>query len=448
MKTKEFFLLILIIAAGVIFYHAETGRLEDLNPGWDWDPGWDWGGLFSGWGHEYTFQESRELTPSPSAALEVVNSHGRVEVQGGATDKISITLVKRIWRGKEAEARGTAASLQLIVQDDGQRVLVTTNREEVKRRRFETEFTITVPQGLKVTVQNSYGLVKTVLTGETTVSNSHGEVVARDIRGKFSVQNSYENVDLAGLAADCFVRSRHAELLLRQAQGLVQVDHSYGSIHLEDIAGNVTVTAPHSEVTGLRLAGTVKVESSYELISLTETGGVQVDGHHSDIKLEAVRGDGDVTDSYGTVELLDVKGKVVVNGHNLGVVGRRLEGPEISVSSSYQDVELAEFTGKTTVTLRHAGLKLKPGLLAGDLRVQGEYCPIELTWPAGGRFPFDSQTRNSEIHWELATPPSFKSSNGLSVLKAFQEVTGKPLISLTTTYGDITVVEGTAAAVR
>ena len=442
MKIKEFFLLILIVAAGVILYHAETGKIEDLNPGWDWE----WGGIFSGWGQEYIFQESRELAPSPTAALEVVNSHGSVEVQGGATDKISVNLVKRIWRRNEAEARGTAASLQLIAEDDGQRVLITTNRHEVKNRRFETDFTISVPLGLKVTIQNSYGTVKTVLTGETIVSNSHGEVVARDVRGKFSAQNSYENVDVAGVASDCSIRSRHAELIIRQAQGQVQIDHSYGSVRLEDVTGNVTVTAPHSEVTGLRLAGTVKVESSYEPITLTEAGAAQVDGHHSDLKLEAIGGDVDITDSYGTVELLNVKGKLVVNGHNLAVVGRQLEGPEISVGTSYQDVLLADFTGKTTVTLRHAGLRLEPGLLAGDLRVQGEYCPIELAWPAGGRFPFEAQTRNSDIHWNLSTPPSSQSSNGHSLLKAFQEEKGKPRISLTTTYGDIVVEERTAPA--
>lgn len=437
MKTKEFFLLILIIAAGIILYHAETGKIENWSLGWDWE----WGGIFSGWGQEYTFQETKELTPSPAAALEVVNAHGSVEVQGSATDKISVTLVKKIWRKNEAEARGTAEALRLITQDDGLRVLITTNRYEVKNRRFETHFTISVPQGLKVTIQNSYDTVKTVLTGDTIVSNPHGEIVARDIRGKFSGTNSYEDVDVAGVASDCSVRSRHADLIVRQAQGQVQIDNSYGSVRLEDVAGNVTITAPHSEVNGLRLAGTVKVESTYEPITLTEAGGARVDGHHSDIKLEAIRGDVDIIDNYGTAELLDVKGKLVVNGHNLAVVGRRLGGPEISVTTSYQDVLLADFTGKTTVSLRHAGLRLEPGLLAGDLRVQGEYCPIRLAWPAGGRFPFESQTRNSEIRWELPTPPSFKSNDGQSVLKAFQEEKGKPLISLTTTYGDIIVAE-------
>ena len=446
MKTKEFFLLILIVAAGVILYHAETGRIEDLNFGWEWDP--DWGGLFSSWGQEFTFQETREVESSPAAALEVVNNHGSVEVQGNATDKISITLVKRIWRKKEAEARGTAESLELIVQDDGQKVLVTTNREQVQGRRFETDFTVSVPPGFKVTVQNSYGQVKTVQTGETTISNPHGEVMARDIRGKLSVQNSYEDVDVAGVASDSLVRSQHAELVLRQAQGRVQVDHSYGSVRLEDIVGDVTVTAPHSEIIAVRLAGTVKVESSYEPISLTEAGSVQVDGRHSDLRLEGIRGDVDITDSNGTAELLGVTGKLTVNGNNLAVIGRRLEGPENAISSSYQDVLLADFTGKTTVSLRHAGLRLEPGLLVGDLKVEGEYCPIELAWPAGGQYSFASQTRNSEIHWELSTPPSFKSSNGISILKAFQEVTGKPLITLNTSYGDITVEEAARAQAR
>ena len=54
MKAKEIFLLFFIIAAGIFFYHAQTGKL-DLSIDWGWN---DW--FLS---ESYEFEENRELTP-------------------------------------------------------------------------------------------------------------------------------------------------------------------------------------------------------------------------------------------------------------------------------------------------------------------------------------------------------------------------------------------------
>ena len=51
MKIKEIFLMLFIIAAGIFFYHAQTGKL-------DWD--WDWGEeLFFDY-DEFKYTESQD----------------------------------------------------------------------------------------------------------------------------------------------------------------------------------------------------------------------------------------------------------------------------------------------------------------------------------------------------------------------------------------------------
>ncbi len=301
---------------------------------------------------------------------------------------------------------------------------------------------------MNVTVRNSYGRVKTVRTGGTVVFNSHGAVEAREVGGAFSSDNSYEEVEVMDIAADCSIRSRHAGVTASRVQGRLRVDHSYGPVRLEDAAGDVTVNASHSRVTGLRLRGTVKVESSYTPVSLTDVGPALIKNRHSNVSLEGVRGDVDISNTYGRTEIRDVTGKVSILGRNMAVRGEGLTSSEINITTSYSGIDLRNFSGRTTISQKHAAVRLEPSSLTGDLRVEAAYSPVDLLWPASSRSPVECRTRNGKINWRLAAAPSLNTSNGHSLLRAFPEEEGRPAVSLTTSYADITVRQGAPAARR
>jgi DUF4097 and DUF4098 domain-containing protein YvlB len=112
---------------------------------------------------------------------------------------------------------------------------------------------------------------------------------------------------------------------------------------------------------------------------------------------------------------------------------------EIFISTSYQDVELLNFTGKTTVLLTHGDLVLEPESVTGPIDVQASYAGIRFGWPGDEKFPFEAQTKNGNIIWNLAERPSLEETNGQSMVKAFLTETGKSSIKISTTHGDIRV---------
>ncbi len=63
----------------------------------------------------------------------MVNEHGSVEIQGGPADKLAVTLAKKVWRRKEEDARRTAGDLNLIIKDDGGKVIVEGTPEQVAK---------------------------------------------------------------------------------------------------------------------------------------------------------------------------------------------------------------------------------------------------------------------------------------------------------------------------
>ena len=122
MKAREIIFLILIIAAGVFFYHAQTGRIDI-----------DWGEGFFYDFEEFTYEESEEISPPFPALLHVVNKHGEVEIQGTDEDRVTVTLQKNIFRKNQDEAKEVADKLKLITETNDDFLKITTNRKDFKK---------------------------------------------------------------------------------------------------------------------------------------------------------------------------------------------------------------------------------------------------------------------------------------------------------------------------
>ena len=61
----------------------------------------------------------------------------------------------------------------------------------------------------------------------------------------------------------------------------------------------------------------------------------------------------DIEDNYSKVKVDNLQGDLIVDGKNLEVYGKSIVGQKIYITSSYQNVELFEFSGKTTILLEH-----------------------------------------------------------------------------------------------
>jgi DUF4097 and DUF4098 domain-containing protein YvlB len=431
MKAKEIVLLFFIIAAGIFFYHVQTGKIDLV---WDDFVGWDT--------NDYTYQETQVIEPPLPASLKVVNSHGEVDVTGADTDRITFVFEKRIWRRDEEKAKEVADRLHAIITKGDADVTITTNRGEFKRRNFETNFRLTVPAGLAVDITNSYGAVKAGQVGKTVIDNPHGEVTLTDIRGDALIENSYEDIKVTGLQASCTVKSRHADISVRSVTGEVDIEGSYGLVDLRNTSQKATIVAPHTEIMVEDVAGPLEVRNSYEKTTLRRVGPARIDGDHSPIEAESVTGSLEVNTSYAPVVLRAIRGNVQVNGAHVSVTGRDVIGEDISISSSYEDVDLADFSGKTTILLEHGDITLTPLPLTGPVEVRATYSPITFFWPGEERYPLEAQTRSNDISWNIFGSISTEEKDHLTIVRAFSEVTDKPRILLSTTYGDILFEKG------
>ncbi len=431
MKAREIVLLVLIIAAGVFFYHAKTGKLD-----FDWEDyiALDW--------NEYNYEESQVIEPPLPPALKVLNAHGDVEIRGIEGDKIIFTFKKKIWRRNEERARQVAEKLHPVVEKDDFFLTLSTNRDEFKKRNFETSFILTVPVNMDIDVRNSYGLVMAEAVGKAAIFNRHGKVSAAKVAGELKLENSYEDVDVEAIQSNCWITSKHSTLLARGVTGEMTIDQAYGAIRLLDVSGKVEIDAPHTEISGEDLPGALDIRNSYEKISLSRVGPTTIDSRHAVVDIDDITGNLEIRDDYGRIKLSRLNGNLWISGKHLAVHGRAIGAQEIYVSSSYEDVELIDFSGKTTVLLSHGKVSLTPLPITAAIEVRCDYSPITLYWPAGEKYPLEAQTKNGDIYWRLPGNIAIEEQNSLTRARAFAEIADKPRLFLSTTYSDIRIEEG------
>ncbi len=432
MKAKEIVLLIFFILAGVLFTQVYKGDFDlDLGLG---------DSLLFGY-EKFVFEETAEIESPLPGELRIRNSHGSIEIFGSDEENITISFEKRIWRKDEAEAQEIAEQLKMFTELEGQALKISTNRQEFQRKRIETNFVIRVPEGMKVTVFNSYGMVRTERVGHADITNRYGEVFSSDIRGTLVVSNSHDDIEIEQVESSCKIDASHSNVTISNIQGTTEIKNSHGSLTMEDITNDVLIRTPYSKIYGWDISGALDIENSYEKIELTDVGPVKIVANHSRIDIDGANGNIDISNRYDKVRLKNINGNVIVDGKNLGISGNNVHGDQITLSSTYQDIEFDNFSGKTSISLAHGELHLSPSPLTFPLEVKGSHVDIKFFWPENERYPLEAQAEQGDIQWKLDAEIDYQKDNGLSIVKAFLEETDKPSVFLSTTFGTIWIEE-------
>jgi DUF4097 and DUF4098 domain-containing protein YvlB len=433
MKFREVLLVVVLILAGLVVYQVQTGH---------WNLDFNWGDDFAGFGREYASEETRTIDAPLPPAIEVVNGHGWVEVRGGDQQNVVLTFKKVVWRRTEEEAKDVADRLKYTLTTAADKLTLATNRDEFRKKNFETGFVLTVPRTMTVRVTNAYGIVRLEGIKEATVRNRHGEIFATDIDGPCTLETSYEDVEAQDIRGGCRIINSHGDVRAVSVMGDIYAETSYARVRIEDAGQKAEVRGSNVEADLRRVQGAVSVETSYEKVFLSDVGPAEIGGHHVAVAAENVRGDLDVSTSYEDVRATGVQGRLIVDAHNSSVTASGIGGGEISVKSSYENVSLSDFSADVTVVLRNGNITLKPLDLKHGMDVRNEYGTIDLVWPSGETARLEARSKGGSVSWGLAERPDVDQTNGVSLVKAFTSSAGSPLIYLSTTYDNVRIEEG------
>jgi DUF4097 and DUF4098 domain-containing protein YvlB len=437
MKFREILLVVVLVLAGFVVFQVKTGKWS-LNDG-----DWVWLDDFGFAGQQATAEEQRTIAAPLPPAIEIANSHGSVEVRGGDQDFVQVTFKKSVWRRKKEDAESVAAQVRYTLTSTADKLTLASNRAELaQHQNIETSFILTVPRSMVATITNSYGTVLVESVQQATVRNSHGELTAANVSGSCVLETSYDDIEADGIKGPCRIINSHGDVRAGSITGDLSVETSYARIRVNGAGGKADLRGPHTDVEALRISGPVTVDTSYEKVVLGDVGPAKVTGNNMDVTAETVHGDLEVETSYEPVRAEGVQGRLIVDAHNATVTAKRIDGPSISIKTSYESVWVTDFSGGATVVDHNGKVTLEPRDLKGAIDVHNEYGAIDFVWPAGGKARLEARSKGGNVSWGLADKLDVNETDGVSLVKAFSSELTAPLIVLSTTYDNIHIQEG------
>lgn len=428
MKAKEVLLLIFIVVVGVGLYY-----LDDLKLTID-----DWGVNFPFRGESYLFEEVK--TEAPVGTLEIVNSHGSLQIEGVETQAIEIAFEKRVWRKTEPEAREVADQIKLLSTRDEQRLLLTSNRDTFRKKNLTTSFRVRVPRDTGIIARNSYGLVRIAGVREVDLENRQGQVDIVEVSGPVRVINSHQKVSIMDVNGECRLETKHSSALLSRISGPVRIDCAHEHLELFDLKHTLDLKSRHTRIKAVRIAGPSQISGSYEQISLSETGPAIIRGHHSPVEVDTARGQLEIETSYERIRLADLEGNLVIRARNSRVDVTGARTARLQIETSYEPVKLLDYTGQLELKLKHANLNLSPLNLDFPMTAVTEYGNIKFFWPKNQTARLEASSKGGRISWGLPFPPDENTTNGLALIRAFRGAPDRPEIKLMTRYGNIEIL--------
>jgi DUF4097 and DUF4098 domain-containing protein YvlB len=436
MKFRQIVLVVVLVLAGFVVFQVKTGK-------WSLDGDWVWLDDLGFAGQEASAQEERTIQAPLPPAIEIENAHGAVEVRGGDQDFVQLTFKKTVWRRKKEDAESLVAQVKHILTATADKLVLSTNRAGIDRNNnIETSFVLTVPRSMTVRITNSHGPVVVDHVKEATVRNRHGELQATNVAGPCDLETSYDDLEAEGIQGPCKIVNSHGDIRAGTIGGDLSAATSYSRIRVDGVGGKADLSGTSTDIEALRVAGAVSADTSYEKVVLGDVGPAKVTGHNMEVIAEKVHGDLEVRTSYEPVRADGVEGRFIVDARNATVTGNGIDGPSISVKTSYENVTLTKFSGEATVVNHNGRITLEPRDLKGPIDVRNENGNIDFLWPAGERARLEARAKGGSVSWGLAAKPDVDETDGASLVKAFSSDTTAPLIFLSTTYDNIRIQEG------
>jgi hypothetical protein len=224
--------------------------------------------------------EEAEFTVGESATLKVTTLGGRIEVEVGSDNVVSV----------RAELRDIRRIKYAAIKN-GDEVIVTaekTGKWWFPAGNTQADIYVTVPADIALRLKTSNGEIEVKgTTGGGILETSNGAIVLSEVKGDFEATTSNGAVEIDTIEGRAFVKTSNGRVTLQEAKGEFNITSSNGDV---SFSGEMTPGGSNRLVTS---NGSIEVELtgilSVNLDASTSNGEVK----HPDVAILATKTDTD-----------------------------------------------------------------------------------------------------------------------------------------------------------
>ncbi|HXT85986.1 MAG TPA: DUF4097 family beta strand repeat-containing protein [Verrucomicrobiae bacterium] len=371
-------ILLIVVAAlaGVDWAHRHSS---------DFDFGMD--GMFD---HSYNWKTDLPAVSAKSnATISILTDHGNITVSPADDSKVHVNVDKIAEASSEDDARQNADRVRVKItpQGDGFQIQPQVGGGHgFESGSVRTDLTVLVPSQSPVNLQTN-----------------HGDIRASSLHAPITLNSRNGDLDLYDVQGDVAATMARGDTRIDTVKGNVRLDGRGGEVDLSDITGDATVDGEfYGPIRARNIGKTTRFTSSVSNLTLGKLSG----------QMELDSGDLSISDVTGSLTL----------------------------TTSNKDVSLEDIKGRIDLTDRRGDLNLRFAQQPrDDVRIADESGNIDITLPARASFTISAISRNGEIQNDFENSTLKSSTTGKNTILQGSFGNGGPRITLSTTYGTISI---------
>lgn len=298
--------------------------------------------------------------------------------------------------------------------------ITVSPEESFPYRRVRVHFKLTIPESAELDLWNRYGNMEI---------NGCGKNI--------SLNGKYGDIRVRHIDSNLKIRHRHGNAAVEDIKDAVDLSSRYSKIKIKDVS-QLKLNCSHSRVF---IAGVKKEtdidHAAYSVITMEDSQKITIDGRHTKIKMENIEEGASVKNSHETIYMRNVKGNVQVKARHCKVVVKQAVSDKVVVKNSYGSVWCDEISAKNvTIMLNNGKLDIAFDRIEERINIRNRYSRIRLEYPQALQPLFSIHVRHGSIVNQTPLEMAIlKERSGADVNASTME--GKPEISIDTTYGDV-----------
>ncbi|NIM16614.1 MAG: DUF4097 family beta strand repeat protein [Candidatus Aminicenantes bacterium] len=298
--------------------------------------------------------------------------------------------------------------------------ITVSPEESFPYRRVRVHFKLTIPESAELDLWNRYGNMEINGCGKNILLNGkYGDIWVRHIDSNLKI------------------RHRHGNVAVGDIKDAVDLSSRYSKIKIKDVS-ELKLNCSHSRVF---IAGVKKEtdidHAAYSVITMEDSQKITLDGRHTKIKMENIEEGASVKNSHETIYMQNVKGNVQVKARHCKVVVKQAVSDDVVVKNSYGSVWCDEISAKNVdIMLNNGKLDIAFDRIEERINIRNRYSRIRLEYPQSLQPLFSIHVRHGNIVNRTPVEMAIlKEGSGAAMNASTME--GKPEIIINNTYGDV-----------
>ncbi len=413
MKRKEIFLVIALVAFGLIYQAVEKGRVRfsrdfsfyanDRRPK----------------GTRFTEFPGKETRFPEVSRIRIENPAGEVTIGRSSDGQVHLASRVRVYHsgaedlaaaGRGAEVRTGLAAGTLTVS-----VQAPT---PFPYQRLRILLRLLVPAGIPL-----------------AISNREGDVIVRDTGDDLHIDQENGNLVLENIPSRSRLLLKNGDAKIKGLADRTEITAAHARVYLEDVA-SLSLDGRHGEFSARNVSGNAVVEMAYGRLSVDGAGKLQITARHGNITARNIRDGAIVSNKYEKTLLENVNGDIRVSSRSGRIDLRGATGNAV-IENSYADIAIAGFTGASLdVLLKNGNLSLSAASVSDRVNIKSRYADLDLTFAS----LIDPTFSIKAVHGRISSAPRLGLENFEEKEEMYANRAGqKPAILIHNTYGNVRV---------